>query len=130
MEQRIREPFIVRLVGALSSEKTLETRPWVKKLLTSLTELPCDMSNAIKHMNLQSIFTRNPYRWLIKLWPMSPKQKEENTDDGRDAEDKSQHKGDWGSHSHADKVSQEMEPTEEQLQQAQLIINSQWIQQE
>ncbi|MCG3203981.1 MAG: hypothetical protein KCHDKBKB_00658 [Elusimicrobia bacterium] len=58
---------------------------------------------------------------------MAPKSKEKESDEGRDAEDKSQHKGDWGSHSHADKVAEEMEPTEDQLKQAQLIIDSQWL---
>lgn len=61
---------------------------------------------------------------------MSPKQKEQPSTDGRDCEDKSQHKGDWGSHSHADHVAEEVEPTDEQLANAQAVINSQWIQPE
>lgn len=57
---------------------------------------------------------------------MTPKPKE--SDDGRNAEDKGKHKGDWGSHSHADKVADELEPTQEQLDNAQAVINSQWEQ--
>lgn len=55
---------------------------------------------------------------------MTPKKKE--SDEGRNAEDKGEHKGDWGSHTHADLVAEEMEPTEEQLKNAQAVINSQW----
>jgi hypothetical protein len=55
---------------------------------------------------------------------MTPKQKE--SDEGRKSEDKGQHKGDWGSHSHADKVAEELEPTQEQLDNAQVVINAQW----
>lgn len=58
---------------------------------------------------------------------MTPQPKE--SDDGRNAEDKSQHKGDWGSHSHADKVADELEPTQEQLDHAQQVINQLWNQQ-
>lgn len=57
---------------------------------------------------------------------MTPQPKE--SDDGRNAEDKSQHKGDWGSHSHADKVADELEPTQEQLDNAQQVINQLWDQ--
>lgn len=67
---------------------------------------------------------------MDKIWDMTPKTKEAQSDDGRSAEDKSQHKGDWGSHSHADKIAEEMEPTAEQLQNAQAVINSQWEQEE
>lgn len=60
---------------------------------------------------------------------MAPKQKEKESDEGRDGhESPTKHKGDWSNHSHADKVAEEMEPTEEQLKQAQAVINSQWIQ--
>lgn len=55
---------------------------------------------------------------------MKPKEKE--SDEGRDAEDKSQHKGDWGSHTKADMVAEKQEPTQEQLANAQAVINSQW----
>ena len=51
---------------------------------------------------------------------------EEKSDDGRDAEDKSKHKGDWGSHTKADKRAEAMEPTQEQLDHAQQVINQQW----
>lgn len=61
---------------------------------------------------------------------MTPQKKEKQTDDGRDAEDKSKHKGDWGSHASADKRAEAMEPTEDQLKHAQAVINSQWIQEE
>ena len=63
---------------------------------------------------------------------MAPKAKEEEkvVGDGREAEDKGKHKGDWGSHSHADHEAEQAEPTEAQLKQAQAIINSQWIQPE
>ena len=47
-------------------------------------------------------------------------------DEGRRAEDKSKHKGNWGTHSHADLVAEQMEPTEEQLSNAQKIINLFW----
>lgn len=59
---------------------------------------------------------------------MTPQPKEK--DDGRDAEDKSQHKGDWGSHSKADKIADELEPTQEQLDNAQAVINQLWGQNE
>ncbi len=55
---------------------------------------------------------------------MTPKPKE--SDEGRNAESKDEHKGDWGSHTHADMVAENMEPTEEQLKNAQAVINSQW----
>jgi hypothetical protein len=55
---------------------------------------------------------------------MTPQPKE--SDDGRDAEDKSLHGGDWGSHSHADLVAEEQEPTQEQLDNAQVVINQLW----
>lgn len=58
---------------------------------------------------------------------MTPKTKEK--DEGRDAEDKGAHKGDWGSHTRADRAAEEMEPTKEQLDHAQAIINSQWEEQ-
>lgn len=57
---------------------------------------------------------------------MTPQPKE--ADDGRDAEDKSQHKGDWGSHSHADQVAENIEPTQEQIDHAQQVINQLWSQ--
>lgn len=56
---------------------------------------------------------------------MTPQPKEK--DEGRDAEDKSLHSGDWGSHAHADKVAEELEPTQEQLDNAQAVINATWI---
>jgi len=55
---------------------------------------------------------------------MTPTPKEK--DEGRDAEDKGQHKGDWGSHSYADHVAEELEPTQEQLDNAQAVINQLW----
>lgn len=56
---------------------------------------------------------------------MKPKEKQPS-DDGRDAEDKSQHKGDWGSHTKADRVAESLEPTQEQLDNAQQIISQLW----
>lgn len=47
-------------------------------------------------------------------------------DDGRDAEDKGSHKGDWGSHSGADHRAEEIQPTQEQLDHAQAVINQLW----
>lgn len=55
---------------------------------------------------------------------MTPTPKEK--DEGRDAEDKGAHKGDWGSHSHADHVAEAQEPTQEQLDNAQAVINQLW----
>lgn len=55
------------------------------------------------------------------------KPKEKQSDEGRDAEDKGQHKGDWGSHTKADRAAEAQEPTQEQLDYAQQVINSQWI---
>ena len=55
---------------------------------------------------------------------MPPQTKE--SDDGRDAEDSSQHKGDWGSHSHADHIAETIQPTQEQLDHAQQVINQLW----
>ena len=55
---------------------------------------------------------------------MTPQPKEK--DDGRDAEDKGQHKGDWGSHSKADKIADELEPTQEQIDNAQQVISQIW----
>jgi hypothetical protein len=57
---------------------------------------------------------------------MAPKQKEKESDEGRDAEDKSLHSGDWGSHTRADRAAEAQEPTEEQLQNAQAVINQLW----
>ena len=47
-------------------------------------------------------------------------------DEGRKAEDSSLHKGDWGSHAHADYVFERQEPTEQQIQHAQKVIDTQW----
>ena len=121
----------VKLVGELLKGNPVELRPWVKKSLTSSTVWQRDTSKDTQPINLQFIFTKLPQLWQsVKLWFMTPKQKERESDDGRDAEDKSQHKGDWGSHAHADKVAEEMEPTLEQLQNAQAVINSQWVEEE
>jgi hypothetical protein len=56
------------------------------------------------------------------MTPEAPKPK----DEGRNAEDTSLHKGDWGSHSHADYIFEHQEPTEEQIKNAQEVINTLW----
>ena len=55
---------------------------------------------------------------------MTPQPKE--ADDGRDAEDKSQHGGDWGSHTKADLVAETIEPTQEQIDNANAVISQLW----
>lgn len=57
---------------------------------------------------------------------MTPQKKE--VGDGRDADDKSAHKGDWGSHVKADQEAESAEPTEDQLKNAQQVINLLWDQ--
>lgn len=57
---------------------------------------------------------------------MAPKLPDKEPTDGRNGKDKNDFKGDWGSHKKADLVAEEMEPTEEQLKNAQAVINSQW----
>ena len=59
---------------------------------------------------------------------MTPRPKE--VDEGRNAEDKGQHKGDWGSHTHADRVAEQLEPTEAQLANAQIVIRQLWEQEQ
>jgi hypothetical protein len=53
--------------------------------------------------------------------------KEKPETEGRKAEDKSLHKGDWGSHASADKAEKAKLPTKEQLQHAQDVIRRTWI---
>ncbi len=57
---------------------------------------------------------------------MAPKPKEQPSDDGRDAEDKSKHKGDWGSHAHADRVADDTEATDDQISYAKQVIDLLW----
>ena len=57
---------------------------------------------------------------------MTQQNKEQIIGDGRNAEDKGKHKGDWGSHALADREAAEAVPTEEQIRHAQDIINELW----
>jgi len=59
---------------------------------------------------------------------MTPKNREQIIGDGRNAEDKGKHKGDWGSHTLADREAEAVIPTEEQIRHAQNIINELWNQ--
>ena len=47
---------------------------------------------------------------------------EQQPDEGRDAEDPDLHKGDWGSHSHADYIAEREEPTKEQITHIEEVI--------
>ena len=129
-QMKIRVQSIVKLVGELLKESLLLTKSSGNNLSTSLVVWQHDTNKDTQLTPLLSTFIKRLKYWIVNIWDMAPKQKEQESDDGRNAEDKSQHKGDWGSHSHADKVAEDMEPTAEQLANAQAIINSRWVEEE